>query len=498
MCMHCIIKWSITFITLIFLGCTYTTPNKQYLHTNNSMGMAFSSDTIFFDTIPSLSLTSTYEIRIYNISTKHPLNIKHIYLEDSKDSNYQINISGSYIPNLHPISILPQDSISIFVRAYYTETDSKKPELVTNKIILQDYNNNKDSIFLVGYRQNVRRVFHNDKYFNYWDSSMPIMVMDSIIVPEREQLFIDSGSNIIMEKSSYIRVHGSLIINGNSEAPVVISSKRKDDLITNVSYKNVSRQFRGIIFSEKSHSNRISYLRLSNGEFGLYFEDAFNRSNTIDMLNMDHSYISNFDGEGVRLSSGNYSIYDCEISNTLGPTISMYSGRYNLQRTSIANFYLWNGPRTYKALTYSDTPARVNNLNQDKSYLNIQYCLVVGSNPLLYNEIEKRYYNGEVDFNITNEGEVSISNSFMAMSTYNRNIKEMDIIRPSNNIDYSTVFVSLGTDKNGKRNYRYDFHPLPTAPFASIGIGDAPVDINGEYRGKQWPYGCYITRNTER
>lgn len=463
------------------------------------IGISFSSDSIRFDTIPSLYLTPMREAKLYNLTEKKPLKIKHIRLKNASSSVFRLNINGMSATSVDNIDIEYGDSISIFINVFVKNNPKEQTEQLADSIIITKEDNTSTSIYIDVFCQKTQHI--NDIKYNTNSQiaeNTTILLHDSIIVEENATLEISKGCKIWMDKNAYIRVKGSLHIRGEKGSVVRITSIRKDDLIPKISYSLVPGQFRGIIFSPSSVNNKINFLRMNNGQFGLYFDDKTSINNSTEVLSMRNSRITNMSGEGVRLSRGVYNISDSEISNSLGPCFYGNSGVYNIERSDIVNFYSWKGIRVSKALVYEFRDIE----NKDiESILKIKHCVIAGAFPLR-KDTGGNYTGGEVALNIkdTDRAKVNISDSFASMSVYNQqNITEENIIRPEDTKDfYKNVFFSLGFDKDGKLNYVYDFTPLESAPFYNKGVGKTDVDINGYERGSLWPYGAYTEKKEDK
>lgn len=466
-------------------------PNSDFVTVND---IVISSDSVSFDTIPSIYLTPLKEIRLYNIKNSEPLKIKNIYLKNNKKSVFNININGLTTSSYNNISIGYGDSISIFINAFVKENPKDKIMHYTDSLIITGEDDTQAYITLEALCQDTRHIdaisYNTDTRI---EDNVTILLKDSIVVENGVQLTISKGCKLWMDKDAYIRIKGSLNIEGTKEAPVKITSVRNDDIVPNVSYKNVPGQFRGIIFSGTSKDNHIKFLRMENGSFGLYFDDGGDKDNNINVLSLKNSRITNMTGEGLRLNKGIYNIYDSEISNTLGTTLYMKDGIYNIERSDIVNFYSWRGIRLAKALVYENEDY----INENLSRLDIRHSVITGSHPLKKDN-NGNYTSGEIIINTKGEAKqnIIISESFVSLPTINdSSIQLKDIIRPYGlKNGYDDIFSLLGIDKNGKMNYIYDFSPLRSAPFASKGKGETYVDINGDDRGTSWAYGAYVER----
>ena len=82
---------------------------------NNSLKLAFSTDTITFDTVFTSIGSSTRQLMIYNDNNEN-LKISSIRLESGNMSQFAVNIDGESGYDFSDIEIYSKDSIFVFVR----------------------------------------------------------------------------------------------------------------------------------------------------------------------------------------------------------------------------------------------------------------------------------------------------------------------------------------------------------------------------------------------
>ena len=107
----------------LFSSISFTACIDENISTDPSLKLAFSSDTLFFDTIFSTLGSSTARIKVYNPNTKN-VKISAIELGSRGGSPYRINVDGvaSTTNQFTNIELRAKDSLFIFVDVTTTKS----------------------------------------------------------------------------------------------------------------------------------------------------------------------------------------------------------------------------------------------------------------------------------------------------------------------------------------------------------------------------------------
>ena len=123
--------------------------------------IAFSSDTVYLDTVFTAIGSSTYNLRIYNQSDRN-IEIGSIRLGQGSDSQFRLNVDGMHGQDFNDVEILANDSIYVFIETTVDIKDyaANAPEFLYNDQLLVDEQTVelitlvKDAIFLYPEREN--------------------------------------------------------------------------------------------------------------------------------------------------------------------------------------------------------------------------------------------------------------------------------------------------------------------------------------------------------
>ncbi|MBQ3595979.1 MAG: hypothetical protein II981_11305, partial [Bacteroidales bacterium] len=139
-------------ITVAFASCK----KPDEFSDDNSLKLAFSSDTITFDTVFTTIGSSTRQLMIYNNNTEN-LKISSIRLEGGNQSQFTINVDGESGYDFSDIEIYSKDSLYVFIRVTVNPDDQNTPFFVEDRLIFET-NNNEQIVNLTAYGQNANYI----------------------------------------------------------------------------------------------------------------------------------------------------------------------------------------------------------------------------------------------------------------------------------------------------------------------------------------------------
>lgn len=456
---------------------------------------SLSTDTLWLDTIPSLYLSSTYGVRVYNPSNS-PLTLSSVGLRGGTLRGFRLNVDGSSGDTHRQVRIEARDSIQIFLRTYLPETNRDLPEQVLDTLELADPNGQVYRLPIIATRQNVHRLTDHQLTSDLTlGSARPLLIQDSLIVHPGATLRLQAPQQIWLGANAYIRIGGRLIASGTAEHPILLSGIRRDKLLPSVPYSRVPGQWGGVIVDGGGRVE-LEHLRLHNGKWGLYFSER-TATDTQPVAILDHCQLTNLSGIGLRAVGGHYIIRDSELSNTLGATLYLQGGRYDLERSSLINLYPWQGIRTSSTLVYRETLAD-DSMSPEESYLRLDHCVVDGSMAVVERTTggERRQTGGELDVALSSPTSraLRVQRSWLRSVDYSRTLEgilwQTSLAKASDLA--SRIYIYVGVDGDGRRDYRYDLRPRAEAPFVGMGgDGSGYTDLNGRRRSSPMTLGAY-------
>jgi hypothetical protein len=353
--LHYILLLSAFFVGLI----SACKPDEEFTN-DPSVKLAFSSDTIYFDTLFTQlangelkPISVTKQLRVINTS-KNAIRTN-IKLSGKYANIFRLNIDGEVTNQKYGKEILGKDSIIIFLQCYIDTNGNSLEDLpfIVADQLLFETNGNTQDVDLVGWGQNANYLHNTSLNCNngslVWTSQRPIVIYDSILVPEGCTLTITAGTRIHSYNKSCILVAGTLIVDGTPDNPVIFEGTRLDG-----EGKDYSGQWIGIRFLPRSVNNHIRGAIIRNGFIGIEVDSL--SANANPNLRLEQTKIYNMQAAGVVGYSSNILAINNEITNCgqFG-FFGALGGNYLLLHNTIAS-YNTNFNRQNPLVVFDNSP----------------------------------------------------------------------------------------------------------------------------------------------
>ena len=213
--------------------------------------LAFSKDTIKFDTIISGIPTKTYSMAVYNPANK-AIRISQIALQKGASSPFKVQADGAALENgiATDFEIARKDSMIVYFMVNVPNTDSDAPVDYTDKLVFTtEAGVNQEVVLRAAHLQTTgqnkckaagqdvidlkaQRISHDLTL----DAKRPYHVYDSLVVEKGATLTLAAGTQFFFHSKTSLIVYGTLKIEGTLESPVVLRGDRLDDMFKNQPY----------------------------------------------------------------------------------------------------------------------------------------------------------------------------------------------------------------------------------------------------------------------
>lgn len=251
----------ICFLAIVNLTITSCKKDKFFSKGN----LAFSKDTVVFDTVFTTIGSTTQQFKFYNKDSKKLL-IDEIELMGGSNSPFRINIDGINGISHKNIEMLPKDSLFGFVEVTLKVNNQLLPMIIEDSIRFRT--NGKDQYLKLA-------VWGQDAYFHYkdlnddinnpWNNDKPHVIYGAAFIDSAKTLTIPQDTKVYLHKNSMlVNYKGTLIINGTKGHEVRFMGDRLEQ-----DYKTVAGQYYGIYMQEAKPST-INYLIQENGSSGIH------------------------------------------------------------------------------------------------------------------------------------------------------------------------------------------------------------------------------------
>jgi len=317
------------FVSMLF---AMTSCNKDDILRDADAKVAFSTDTLTFDTVFTTLGSATRSFKIYN-NNSQAIEISNIRLAGEFSEQFRINVDGYPGPDVSNVEIQANDSAWVFVEVTVDPVNDVNP-LVLYTDILFETNGNTQTVVLEAWGQDAYYYYPTEfliegfppfSYLSSYDNYFPIsqdvflpndkphvifnyLLIDSLVtlhIQEGTEIYLSDGGGLWAYRESAIEALGTA---GN---PVTFQGLRLESY-----YDDIPGQWDRIWINESSKDSRFEHCIIRNGFVGIQAEpwiiyDAPPAIGT-NTLYLENTIIENMDGLGIL--SRNYNI---DAKNTL-------------------------------------------------------------------------------------------------------------------------------------------------------------------------------------
>lgn len=358
--------------------------------------LAFSHDTLSFDTAISTIGSATKTLMIFN-RNKKPLLISSISLKGAGSSGFRINVDGQRGSDFQNVEIRSKDSLFVFIEVTLEENNGTVPIQMLDSIVFIT-NTIRQQVILEAYGQDA--YIYKEGIVIDSDSTLqndkPYLIYDSLVVKPNATLTIREGTTLYLHDKVRIDIYGRLKIEGAQGKPVVIRGDRLDKVL-NIPYDRQPGLWNGIRFHTDSYENEINHAHIRNGQFGILCDSA---DVSRPKLKVSNTVLTNVYNHLLEATNCDIEFVNSELSNAGGALTALTGGSYRFTHCTLANYFSWSSRSgasvqlgNYKKGAEGVTPLPL----LQAEFLN---CIVYGSytNEFAFNKAEEEDAPG-VDFN---------------------------------------------------------------------------------------------------
>ena len=300
----------------------------------------FSVDTLRFGTVFTDEPTPTHRFTVHNPHSKS-LSISDIRLSGKDAACFRINVDGISGERFSDVEIRGKDSIFVFVEATLPEAAGlgadyeAQVEFLTNGVTT--------SVAVAAYGLNVERVraqtIDSDTRFT---ATKPYQIYDSLVVAPGATLTLEAGTRLCFHDKASLIVRGTLLSEGTPEAPVVMGGDRTGNVVSDISFEIMSRQWTGVFFTPSSKDNVLSHTTIQNTVEGVAIAGAEDADYSV----APQLYILN----SVLTNSGDLALYaehsavkavGSQFSEASSGLVYLHGGSHIFNHCTFSNNYLF-------------------------------------------------------------------------------------------------------------------------------------------------------------
>jgi hypothetical protein len=442
---------------------------KNSFITSSNATVAFSADTLLFDTVFVSTGSITEQVKIINANNRK-LRLSSVKLMGGNQSYFHLNIDGSPGPELENIDLDAGDSIYVFVAVDINPQAANLPFIIQDSIQV-DFNGNQRYIQLEAWGQNAH--FLNNVVITgntVWDNKLPYVILGGLQVDTTALLSIPAGCKIYFHANAPLLVDGTLLVNGDhyDSTHVYFQGDRLDK-----PYSSFPGSWPGIYFRGTSAGNDLKYAVIQDAYQSVVAEAP--PAGTVPKVLLEQCIINNSYDAGILGAQGSLEADNCLISNC-GKNIELGGGHYVFSQCTDAaysNLYL---AHTLPVLTVTDASEQGSVVVTGNLQASFTNCIFWGGQGVVTNEVA-----------VSQQGSgsfaVNFSNCLWKVAQAPSGVGATGIIA-----NQDPLFDSV----NNSTLY-YDFHLQAGSPALGAGLA---TGLTFDLDGKPWPatapaLGCY-------
>jgi hypothetical protein len=313
--------------------------------------LAFSSDTLRFDTVFTSLGSATRSIKIFNRNNK-AIKISKISLANKTKAVFNLNIDGISGRSFTDVEIPAKDSIYVFAEVTINPND---PLSISPFVIAEDLNfetnGNAQRVVLEAFGQNANYI--PSRYAAgkgavldcgggeiVWNDPKPYVIYGALGVvngtlrlPAGTRIHLHGGlvrpndSTLYRDGIFYVEQNGRLVSDGTLEKPVIFEGDRLEK-----EFEDVPGQWRGIFLLRGSRSSSLNFTIIRNSQIGVYVDSSAT-------LALKNSKIYNTESSGLFAEHANVTAENCLFYGNGGNSTQIsYGGTYDFKYCTMTSY----------------------------------------------------------------------------------------------------------------------------------------------------------------
>ena len=334
------LKYLIFVVAVMLAGATLTTSCiEDGVTTSPSAQPTFSVDTLDMGTVFTDEVTTTHRFTVYNRHDKGII-ISDIHISGENAGMFRLNVDGISGNSFSDVEIRAKDSIFVMVEATLPENKSDLPIDISAKVDFVT-NGTLTQVTVAATGQDVTRLrgftVDSDTQFS---ATKPYQIFDSLVVAPDATLTLPAGARLCFHDGASMIVRGSLRAEGTIEKPVELRGDRTGDVITNVTFDLMSRQWEGLQFTPSSHDNILTHTTVRNTWYGVIVSGDGSEQPT-PKLTLHNSRLRNSGDLVLEVYDADITATGCEFGEAANGLVRLSGGKHIFNHCTFANYYLF-------------------------------------------------------------------------------------------------------------------------------------------------------------
>ena len=462
-------RWLIVLaVAVSFIAC-----REEQINDDPSLRLAFSKDTVVFDTVFTDIGSSTLQFMVYNPNA-NAVKIERIWQDQAAE--FKVNIDGENdLKQMTDWVLHGGDSLFVFVKVYIDPNKQNTPVLVEDNLHFA-VNGKTQTVHFEAYGQDVH-LMRTARHINVWDdytfvADKPYLIYDTVAI--RGALSFEPGARLYFHDKAVLMAYGSVNAKGTLNKPITLQGDRIDRLFDSVPYSYVAGMWGGFyLFDTKdagSKTYEFDHTEILAANVGLYCLSE--KTDNLPKLNMLNSRIHNHAVYGLVIQNMDAEVINCELSNAAAYCVYLAGGSHTFIHSTIASYFNSTNVRIQSTLREDVAAVYINNISKRIAHTHASFrnCIVSGvrRNNLLVATPLPAYYTDTISGNYLKADSLKVlatmnnvywqkedtmplfKNTFYKYKEYVYYDFRLDSLSPARGIGDSTVAAKYPYDRLGR------------------------------------------------
>jgi len=300
----------------------------------------FSVDTLHMGVIFTEEVSTTHRFTVYNRANKG-LSISKISLSGPNASLFRLNVDGFSGREFADVEIRANDSIFVMVETTLPANERMVPVEVDASL---DFLTNglTRSVTLSALGRDVTRLkavtLTADTRLT---ADKPYQIFDSLVVSPGVTLTVDPAAELYFHDGASMVVRGTLKARGETDREITLSGDRTGNVVTDISFDIMSRQWQGVFFTATSRDNELSHACVRNTWQGVTVNGSDAADGEVSLL-MVNTRLRNAGYRVLESYHADIRAYGCEFAEAADGPVLLHGGTATLNQCTLANYYLFS------------------------------------------------------------------------------------------------------------------------------------------------------------
>lgn len=373
---------------LSFFSCD----NEDDFLTGGEFELAFSVDTLRFDTVFTALGSATRSFKIYNPSDQ-PVLIDAVALAGNEGGKFRMNVNGIAGDRVEQVEIWGNDSIYVFVEVTIDPDAplSASPFVIEDQVVVET-GEQRNRVLLEAWGQNanyfpsrfnrgVPTLLTCDNQAIVWDDPKPYVIYGQILI-DSCTLEVAAGTRIYVHGGIaqndlfgtfndgiiYTLANGQIHLNGTPEDSIVVQGDRLE-----TGFAEEPGQWQGIIIGRGSKGNTMKYTSVKNSIFGVYVD-------SLGQLSAENSRFYNTNSSGIIGFHSSIDLKNCLVYNNFANSVQLVNGGdYNFDYCTVASYGVDASAISLSNFFCYDSPFVCQVRNEYRIRANFRNCIFFGT-----------------------------------------------------------------------------------------------------------------------